>query len=185
MRWLNEPERWSQDAGVLTICTQHGTDLWRRTHYGFVHDNAHALLHPATGDFTAAVAFTGDYRDLYDQAGLYLQVDERNWLKCGVELTGGRLNVCSVLTRDWSDWTVLALPERPSGPIHLRITRLAETVMVDYSLDGRRFAMIRLGYLPMGEAVEVGPMACSPTGQGFAATFTGFAITPPARHDVQ
>lgn len=185
MRWLNEPTTWSQAGDVLTIRTEHDTDLWRQTHYGFVHDNAHALLHPVSGDFTATVSFTGDYRDRYDQAGLLLYAGDANWLKCGIELTGGRLNVCSVLTRDWSDWSVLPLAERPAGPIHLRITRLVETLMVDYSLDGERFDMVRLGYLPMGEAVEVGPMACSPVGQGFDAVFSGFAITPPARHDDQ
>jgi regulation of enolase protein 1 (concanavalin A-like superfamily) len=33
--------------------------------------------------------------------------------------------------------------------------------------------------------VEVGPMACAPTGRGFEARFTGFRIGPPARRDDQ
>jgi regulation of enolase protein 1 (concanavalin A-like superfamily) len=185
MRWLNEPARWSEEDDGLTICTDRGGDFWRQTHYGFIHANGHALLHQARGDFTASVAFDGDYVELYDQAGLLLYADERNWLKCGVEYTSGVLNVSSVLTRDYSDWAVVRLTDRPSGPIHIRITRLSDTVMVDYSLDGARFDMIRLGYLPCGESVEVGPMACSPTGQGFTARFDRFRIGPPARHDDQ
>jgi uncharacterized protein len=185
MHWLNEPRTWEQDGNSLALTTEHGTDFWRETHYGFVHDNGHALLHPASGDFTATVAFDAEYRELYDQAGLFLLANETNWLKCGVELTSGHRNIAVVLTRDFSDWSVLELPERHEGPVTIRITRLGTTLMVDYSVDGILFTMVRLGYLPMDDAVEVGPMACAPTGQGFETRFTGFRIEAPARHDDQ
>lgn len=185
MRWLNEPKSWSREGDTLTITTDHGGDFWRITHYDFIHDNGHALLHPVSGNFTASVAFAGDYVELYDQAGLMFYANDRHWLKCGVEFTSGHLNVSSVLTREFSDWAVVKLDERPAGPITIRITRLGDTVMVDYSLDGAAFDMIRLGYFPPDLSVEVGPMACSPLGQGFDARFSGFAIAAPARHDDQ
>ena len=59
------------------------TDFWRETHYGFIRDDGHFRDVAAEGDFTADVAFRGDYRELYDQAGLMLRLDERNWIKAG------------------------------------------------------------------------------------------------------
>jgi regulation of enolase protein 1 (concanavalin A-like superfamily) len=157
------------------------TDFWRETHYGYTRFSGHARLANASGDFTAAVSVAGDYRDLYDQAGLFLFADEQNWLKAGLEFTAGRLHLSAVLTRDYSDWSVLKLPSDFSGPVHLRITRLGSALLIDYSLDGASFDLVRLGYLPLGDAVEIGPMACSPVGFGFEAVFTEFAITTPIR----
>jgi regulation of enolase protein 1 (concanavalin A-like superfamily) len=163
----------------MTTLTQ--TDFWLETHYGYTRLSGHARLAEATGDFTAAVTVSGDYRDLYDQAGLFVFADDRNWLKAGLEFTSGHLHMSTVLTRDYSDWSVLKLPPDFSGPVHLRITRLGAALLVDYSLDGASFDLVRLSYLPLGDEVEVGPMACSPVGPGFAAAFTDFAITTPSR----
>jgi regulation of enolase protein 1 (concanavalin A-like superfamily) len=184
MTWINEPPKWSETDGVLTVLSAPGTDFWRETHYGYTRFSGHVLTHEAEGDFTASVRFRGDFKDLYDQAGLMLVVDEANWLKCGVEFTSGTLNVSSVLTRDFSDWSILPIATS-AEPIGIRITRLGSTLMVDYSLDGEHFHVVRLGYLPMPERVRVGPMCCSPVGPGFETTFTDFAITSPARTDDQ
>ncbi len=75
--------------------------------------------------------------------------------------------------------------EATSEPITIRITRLDTTLMVDYSLDGAQFHMVRLGYIPMPAVVSVGPMCCSPVGSGFDRVFTGFEIGAPARTDDQ
>ncbi len=184
MRWLNEPPRWREEGDALIVTTEPDTDFWRQTHYGFIRHSGHVRLEEASGNFSASVQFTGAYRDLYDQAGLMVLVDDSNWLKCGIEFTSGKLNVSSVLTRDFSDWSVLPI-ESTSDPVTIRVTRLHETLMVDYSLDGTVFQMIRLGYLPMPDQVSVGPMCCSPSGSGFEVTFTEFRIGPPEREGDQ
>ena len=39
--WLNEPARWSLDAGRLDVVTDAATDFWQKTHYGFARDSGH------------------------------------------------------------------------------------------------------------------------------------------------
>ena len=83
--WLNEPPEWSIDGDVLNVTTGRDTDFWQSTFYGFRRDDGHFLHRPAEGDLTAQVVFEGQYETLYDQAGLMLRIDERNWIKLGIE----------------------------------------------------------------------------------------------------
>jgi regulation of enolase protein 1 (concanavalin A-like superfamily) len=78
------------DSGILHVTTGEKTDFWRETHYGFIRDNGHFCFESADGDFTAEVLVAGDYQELYDQGGLMLRLDGRNWIKAGVEFVGGK-----------------------------------------------------------------------------------------------
>ena len=46
-----------------------------------------------------------DYTANFDQAGLMLYLDEKHWLKCGVELTDGDRFLSVVVTNGRSDWS--------------------------------------------------------------------------------
>ena len=136
MPWLNEPPDWRLDGDTLTVTTAADTDFWRTTHYGFVHDNGHLWYEDVAGDFTAEVRFAGQYEHLYDQAGLMLRIDERTWIKSGIEFTDGKQHLSAVVTRDFSDWSVLPL-DNPPAEIRLRLTRIGTAVFVDYALARR------------------------------------------------
>jgi len=175
MPWLNEPPEWRLDGDTLTVTTAAETDVWRVTHYGFVHDNAHLWYQPVEGDFTAEVRFTGQYEHLYDQAGLMLRLDERTWIKSGIEYTDGQQHLSAVVTRDFSDWSVLPLDD-PPPEIRLRLTRIGTAVFVDYALGDGQWRMLRLAYLPEAARAMVGPMCCSPLRAGFRVRFDGFTV---------
>jgi regulation of enolase protein 1 (concanavalin A-like superfamily) len=49
------------------------------------------------------VKVTGQFHDLYDQAGLMVRIDAENWMKCGVEFVDGKQNMSIVYTRDFSN----------------------------------------------------------------------------------
>ncbi|MGI8476686.1 MAG: DUF1349 domain-containing protein [Thermomicrobiales bacterium] len=170
---MNEPATWSEDGAVLTICTDLETDFWRRTHYGFVHDNGHVRCQTVSGDFVATVAFDADYSALYDQAGLMVRVDAEHWLKTGIEFVGGHCWISAVVTLDHSDWTAFRLAEA-SELVHLQVKRRASAYEILWSLDGEQFQMLRLGHLPDSGSAMVGPMACSPSRAGFEARFHDF-----------
>ena len=87
MTWLNEPIHWTAGRESLSVTSAPETDFWRKTHYGFTHDNGHFLHREVAGDFTATVTLSGDFHSLYDQAGLMIRGSERTWLKTGVEYT--------------------------------------------------------------------------------------------------
>jgi hypothetical protein len=86
LHWLNEPPAWTFEDGRLEVTTGHQTDFWRVTHYGFIRDDGHVYGQNVTGDCITSVRFSGDYRHLYDQAGLMVRLDEKNWIKAGYDL---------------------------------------------------------------------------------------------------
>ena len=176
MAWLNEPPGWNSQGDSLIVTAGPKTDFWRTTHYGFIRDNGHCYYRRVAGDFTAEVRFSGRYAAQYDQAGLMLRQDERTWLKCGIEFVDGVQHVSAVVTREFSDWSVVPLAQNPPT-VWLRVARHGPAVEVSYALDGLTYSLLRLAYLTTGESLLVGPMCAAPDGDGFEVAFEGFAIT--------
>lgn len=173
-RWFNEPRQW----GGATITTDPDTDFWRTTHYGYDRDSGHILGVDRAGDLELTATFAGDYREQYDQAGLALRIDERNWLKTGIELVDGQHLLSAVVTREVSDWSVIPLAE-PAEEVTLRLVREGDTVMINYGVNGAPPAtMLRLAYFPPKLSVLAGVMCASPTGKGFTTRFENITIKP-------
>jgi regulation of enolase protein 1 (concanavalin A-like superfamily) len=176
--WINEPASWQGDAADLSLATGKATDFWRKTFYGFIRDNGHAYLRPVSGDFSVSATVLGAYEQLYDQAGLMLRIDERNWIKTGIEYTDGMMHFSVVVTREISDWSVIPLPDAsPNSEVRVRLTRHGDAVRVQYAIDGSPWRMARLAPFLAGDA-QVGVMACSPEREGFRARFRDIQIGP-------
>ena len=98
--WLNPPPHVARDHDDLLVSAAHGSDLWRTTSYGFIHDTGHALLADFPDQAAAEVTFIADFTAQFDQAGLLVRADARRWIKAGVELSEGALQLGAVVTRD-------------------------------------------------------------------------------------
>jgi regulation of enolase protein 1 (concanavalin A-like superfamily) len=184
-RWLNEPPAWKETDRVLEVTTGDKTDFWRKTHYSFVRDDGHFRYREVAGDFTATLAFSGDYQELYDQAGLMLRIDSETWIKAGIELVGGRQMLSAVVTRGHSDWSTMPLAEHAEW-VQIRCTREASAVRLEWSDGKTPFSLFRLAFLPPSETLMVGPMCCSPQRAGLTARFRALEIgraTADALHD--
>jgi len=119
--WRNEPPYSGFDGDALVMRTGRDTDWWNNTYYGFLHGNGHFLGQPAEGDRTLELTFSAAYRRQYDQAGAMVHVDDRTWMKCGIEFTEGVMKFSVVVTRDdQSDWSVRPWHGDPSEPVELR-----------------------------------------------------------------
>lgn len=184
MTWLNPPPHQTVGDGTLTVRTGKDTDFWRETFYGFWRDNGHFLCRPVEGDFSAEVTVKGDYKVLYDQAGLMLRLSETHWIKAGIEYTDGLAYFSVVVTNDTSDWSLVAIAAGKDG-VRIRLTRHAEAIRIQYldASDGH-WKPVRLAYFPISKKVDVGMMCCSPQREGFEATFSGFTIGPPISRDL-
>ena len=176
MKWFNEPASAKPSGDQLVVTTRPKTDFWRKTFYDYVTNNGHLFYLPVTGDFTFEAKVSGQYKDLYDQAGLMVRIDDANWLKCGLELVDAIGHASVVVTRDFSDWsTVRGITTK--APVWWRLVRKGASLEVLYSLDAKNYTSMRLGYLPLQAAVDTGIMCCSPEGQGFSATFDDLRLT--------
>lgn len=175
VEWLNEPPAWREADGVLSVTTAERTDFWRETHYGFIRDTGHFRYREVSGDFTASLSFRGGYTALYDQAGMMLRIDDRNWIKAGIEFFGGQKMLSVVVTRDCSDWSTMPLPIEADW-LRLRCSREKSAIRVEWSAAPGAHTMLRLAYLPLRDPVRVGPMCCSPERAGFVAEFRDFEV---------
>ncbi|PBC05185.1 DUF1349 domain-containing protein [Mesorhizobium sp. WSM3860] len=184
MAWVNPPPHHVFGDGTLHVRTGKETDFWRETFYGFRRDNGHFLHRPVAGDFSAEVTVKGEYKALYDQAGLMLRLSETHWIKAGIEYTDGLAYVSVVVTNDTSDWSLVGIPTDPDG-VRIRLTRHAEAIRVQH-LDAAhdRWKPVRLAHFPVSRSVDVGMMCCSPQREGFEVMFSGFSVGPPIAREL-
>jgi hypothetical protein len=145
------------------------------THYGFIRDNGPFRYQEKTGNFEAKVRISGKYHELYHQAGLMIRIDETQWIKAGIEFVNGKQNVSVVVTREFSDWSVLARSDNPPF-IWLRLQRYHDTVQLSYSTDGEQWSMIRLAFFPPRVPVKIGMVAAAPGKEPLEVTFDHFSI---------
>jgi regulation of enolase protein 1 (concanavalin A-like superfamily) len=175
MQWLNEPVSWQRAGDLLKVSVDPGTDFWRETGYGYIHDNGHIYGEVITGDLDVSVRVRADFTSPFDQAGVIFQVDEATWLKTGLEQFEGRPRLSTVLTLGQSSWTVSDLPEGVEE-VTLRASRRGDAVEIRYSVDGATAELAALVYLPPGGDVLAGIMCAAPEGQGFTVTFRDLRI---------
>ena len=179
MVWMNRPDVFSVANDQLMIRTKPGTDLWKRTHYGFERDNVHALLLESGKEdwsFSFKASFHGSA--LYDQCGVLLYQDTDNWMKGAIEYhDDASCWLGSVVTLGgYSDW---ATTEIPAGRNEMwyRLSRKGADYLLESAPDGIHYAQMRIFH--MGAAARFGLYACSPSPDGsFAATFTDMRIVP-------
>jgi uncharacterized protein len=181
--WLNRPARVSVEDGTLSVVTDARTDFWRETHYGFTRDSGHFLGVPVQGAFTAQLRIRARYEALYDQAGLMVRLDERRWVKAGIEISDGMAMAGSVLTDGASDWATGPFGH-DAGDIWLRATVTDGVLRLQVSADGQRFQLLRLAPFPRAETYWVGPMCCTPEREGLVVRFSDWHLGPPLGKDL-
>ncbi|MEP5622615.1 MAG: DUF1349 domain-containing protein [Hyphomicrobiales bacterium] len=175
-QWHCEPPLWEFDDKLM-LRTGSKTDFWRGTYYGFYRDNGHFLGLPVTGNFTAVLTFTGVYETLYDQAGLMLRVDDKHWMKTGIEFSDSVTNFSAVVTRENSDWSATQRP-LVTGPQSVRVTRVGSAILIHFKDENGAWQFLRLANFPAPDEILIGPAACSPERAGFQAVFTTFKVGP-------
>ncbi|MTD27656.1 DUF1349 domain-containing protein [Erwinia sorbitola] len=176
--WINQPEVYSLDGGKLRFITEHNTDFWAETYYGFQRHTGHAYGFYVEGDFTLQVKVMADFSHLYDQAGIFILDDERHWLKAGIEFNDDVPSIGCVATRVTSDWSTGLFPGDPAM-FWMRATLEHKALRIQYSTDGLTWPLLRLLQWPEDKRRFVGVMGCTPERQGLEATFEDFIIAYP------
>ncbi len=175
MNWFNEPASWKVSENKLEMFVTPKSDYWRETHYGFTVDDGPFYYTIRGGEFEAILKITGEYKTRYDQMGMMLRIDEKHWIKTGIEYVDGKYNYSTVVTDNKSSWSVIQLSEQPKS-VWIKVIRRLDAVEIFYSLDGKNYTMSNLSYLESNVPVKVGMMAASPDGDGFKAIFEEFNI---------
>ena len=177
--WTHPPAAVAEERGDLVVTAVEGSDAWRVTSYGFVHDDEHALLAPLPPDTAVEVTFTADLSAQFDQAGLFLRVSDEHWIKAGVEFADGVPQVGVVVTEGRSDWSASPVPEWAGRRVTIRASRVGDAVTVRARVDEGAWRFVRL--LPLDPALPAaaGPYLCAPTRAGLTIRFHDWEVTAP------
>ncbi len=176
--WNHSPVSAREDGDDLLVEAVEGSDAWRTTSYGFVHDTEHALLAPLPQDAAVEVDFVAAFESQFDQAGLFLSVRDDCWVKAGVEFADGTPQVGAVVTNPFSDWSVAPVPEWLDRTVTIRASRSGDAVTLRARVDGGDIRLVRVLPLAADAEVQAGPMLCAPTRAGLVVRFTGWRTGP-------
>ncbi|MBE0009374.1 MULTISPECIES: DUF1349 domain-containing protein [unclassified Arthrobacter] len=176
-RWTTEPENVRTSDEGLLVTAKEGSDAWRITSYGFIHDTEHALLRSITVGEAIEVAFRADLPEQFDQAGVFIKTDDTNWIKAGVECSDGELGVGAVVTRGESDWSLSPVPEWAGRMVTVRASLAPGAVTIRARVDEEPWRLVRVAPLATDAILQAGPFCCAPTRPGLVVHFLSWRTT--------
>jgi regulation of enolase protein 1 (concanavalin A-like superfamily) len=174
--WTTEPAAVDVADDGLRVTAVEGSDAWRLTSYGFVHDTEHALVAPFSQDTAMEVSFVLDFAAQFDQAGLFVSVDPETWVKAGVELSDGEQSLGAVVTRGQSDWS-LSPVDWTGRTVTIRASRSGDALTVRARVDAEPWRLVRVAPLAPDAAASAGPFCCAPSRADLTVHFTSWRST--------
>ncbi len=174
--WTNQPAEVAVAGDALEVTAVEGSDAWRHTSYGFVHDSEHALLVPLEVGQAVEVRLQTSFNGQFDQAGVMVRADAEHWVKAGLEYADGVLNLGAVVTLGRSDWSVAPV-DWNGRAVTVRVSRAEESLTIRAWVDDEPSQLVRVAPFVGGE-VGAGPFLCAPTRAGFTARFLSWELAP-------
>lgn len=179
LKWTNKPAEYSINDNEIIITTSPHTDLWQKTYYKFINDNA-PILQTETDDkyfsFMTKVSFNTNHR--FDQCGIIVYLDSENWIKASIEYENQNYqNLGSVVTNlGYSDWATINI-STDIKEIWYRLSRRESDFKIEYSFNGIDFLQMRICHLHKADkTISFGIYACSPENSSFKAVFSDMNI---------
>lgn len=176
--WTTDPVDARLVGEHLAVTAREASDAWRHTSYNFVHDTEHALVAPLGLEGAVEVGFTLNFDRQFDQAGVFLRVDETEWIKAGVEIVEGVAHVGAVVTHGTSDWSMAPVPEWFSRNVTIRLSRHTDAVTIRARVEEEPWRLVRVANLGRSAVAQAGLYCCSPSRAGLTVTFTTYGVGP-------
>ncbi|MCL2487716.1 MAG: DUF1349 domain-containing protein [Oscillospiraceae bacterium] len=146
--------------------------------------DAPVLYTEIEGDFVMRVRVKPNFLTNYDAACLMVIKDENVWFKGAFEKSDfGTTAVVTVVTNGLSDDANGCNIE--GDTVWLQMARVGNNFAVHYSLDGEKFDMVRLCWLPVDATVKAGVEAQSPTGEGGEREFCCLTVEKKTVKDLR
>ena len=131
--WLNQPKYEIRNKKIY-MSTSPDTDFWQKTHDGFERDNGHCLLTKVKHDFSISVQTEFYPKKQYDQCGLIVRIDSKNWIKTSIEFENeNHSRLGSVITNlGYSDWATIYISSN-TNRMWYRIQSKSNDFIIEYS----------------------------------------------------
>lgn len=171
--WLNPPANIEEVSDSLLVTAKAQSDFWRETYYNFIHDSGHSLQVDFPIGTAIEVSFINNYTELYDQAGLFIMINEKSWMKAGIEFSDGFSQLAAVITHEFSDWSLAPVPEWFGKEVTIRASRNEDAVIFRGKVTGEEWRTFRVAHLPRESIAKCGLFCCAPSREGLVINFTG------------
>ena len=170
--WLNEPENVIFADKEMKIVSKAQTDFWQSKHHKFFKDDGHLFFVRTTTDFNIVIHWKALDTDNFNQCGLMVRVDDKNWFKSSLMYQNKdfpEIGSCVTL-RGHSDWAGVQL-ENEVCEVWYKLVRKDDDFIAYYSLDNKKYIRLRQFYMDtIGNELKVGAYICSPQNKSFEAT---------------
>lgn len=176
-RWTHPPLHAVEDGTDLLAEAAEGSDAWRTTAYGFIHESEHALLSAFGVGSAVEVTFTANLPAQFDQAGVFVRVDGTTWIKAGLERSDGVLQVGAVVTYGASDWSVAPVQDWDGHKVTVRVSRTADALIIRAGIAEAPLQFVRVVPFTADRKAEAGPFLCAPTRAGLTVRFHSWEVT--------
>ena len=185
MLWLNEPPDFKLVNNELTIIAPKGSDYFINPEDMTATSSAPFLYKEIAGDFVAIARVSPDLSSKWNAAGLFLMMDDTNWIKLVFESSDATgPSIVTVTTRGISD-DANGVRLAENSTVWLKMIRKGNIYAMHWSEDGKNYKMARLSSMPPTEKVKIGLEAQSPVGEKAAHTFHHFSIDSKTVKDLR
>lgn len=168
--WSNQPLRYSLTPISITILAGAKTDMFRDPNVTYNTDNAPKLLFQPDADFILSASIQHSFASKWDGGAIVLLADSLNWIKfCFEKDYTGAHRVVSVVTKDISDDCNSA--EIKSDKVFYKIAKADNVITLYYSLDNKKWFLIRHLQFNTEKPIKLGFLAQSPTGNSCQVRF--------------
>ena len=179
LEWIRKPKDYFISNELIEIKTMPHTDLWQKTYYHFINDNAPVLQMKSCEKYFSFVVKTSfNSKKRFDQCGVVMYLDSRNWLKASIEYENEEYqHLGSVVTNNgYSDWATTEI-DGSVKEMWYRLSRREDDYLIECSYDGIKYKQMRICHMINGnDIIRFGVYACSPEDSSFTARFTNFEV---------
>lgn len=170
LHWENSPMEYTNDEKGITIIAGEKTDMFRDPNVTYNTDNAPKLLFTADDDFILTASIEHSFANKWDGGAIVLKADSLNWIKFCFErdYTGAR-RVVSVVTKNISDDCNSVQINR--NKVFYKVAKAGNVITLYYSLNGKKWLLVRHFQFDANKNIQVGFLAQSPTGKSCKVRF--------------
>jgi len=178
MNWENKPLNYKVSGNAISITAGKETDIYGDLDGTYYVNNVPRLLFTPDSNFIFSAKVSLAFNTVYDGGAIILYSDSSTWAKLLFELNDGNIiGVGSSLVRDklGDDSYHVALNAKQ---VFLKAVRSGKTFCFYYSLDGKKWSLLRTFTYPNPENLKIGFYAQSPKGNSSTVNFSEIKYRP-------
>ena len=170
----NKIEKFSTTNNGMVMVAGEKTDMFRDPNVTYNTDNAPKLLFTPDSDFVLIASIEHSFSNKWDGGAIVLKQDSLNWIKfCFEKDYTGAKRVVSVVTKNISDDCNSV--EIKTNKVFYKLAKAGNVVTLYYSLEGKKWFLIRHLQFDTDKNLTLGFLAQSPTGKKCEVKFSNIS----------